>query len=626
MVGFRRDAKKEKGLKMKKNILILVFLFLSCAKAPDKAIVWSPLEPKENEEITINYYPKAKDALINEPKDLFLIYQITFPDTEVLQISPMEKKGASWQAKIKLEDKAYLLSFKFEDKKGRTEDNDGLGWNLIIKTSEGEDPKDAHFALARIYLGRTEPQENRRKALDEYLKELELYPDNYKVLYYKWGIELAFSEEAEELKKKIKVQIDSLLEANPDDPEILSLAQLVYSYTLTDQDKGIACGEKFLKKFSERKEAPSIAYQMIRQKYGNDLKSRIKPLEDFVKRFSNSEEAIYAYYDLERYYEGKGQREKARQMYKKIFELDPQNISIILYLAGMEMEDKKYNEAEKLIEEARAYCTETDFLNSSPWYNYEHRLVFQKDALSEIFSSLAQLNFERWDYGKSLAYWDSALAQNPRHTLYIYAGRGKTYQRLGDEKKAKESYIQALHSNPEDEEARDSLLSLYKIETGDEKGFEEYLQKEILNLSKSSAIPASDFEAIDLDGEIYRLSQMRGKVVVLYFWATWCSGCNYLRPQNNELFEKFKDNPDVVFWAVTSEGQRILEDFLQKNEFKYHQFYGGKKVLSLYGYVLFPTHFIIDKKGFIRFKYVGPLPGLKEKMVENINDLLKETT
>ncbi len=613
-------------MKMKKIILLFTLILLSCAKAPDKAVVWSPLEPKENEEITIRYYPQAKDALIKDLEDLVLIYQITYPDTEILKTTHMEKKGSSWQGKIKLEEKGYLASFKFEDKKGRTDDNDGLGWNLIVKDSEGKVPRDAHFALGRVYLGRAEPAEARQKVLDEYLKELELYPDNYKALHYKWVIELSLSKEPEELKKKIKGYVDSLLQVYPDNPEILSLAQLVYTYTLADKDKEMTYGEEFLKRFPDKKEASSIAYQLIRQKYENDLKSQIKPLEDFVKRFPNSEEAIYAYYDLERYYEGKGQKEKSREMYEKIFELDPKNVSIILSLAGMEMEKKNYSEAEKLIRKARSFCTEKDFLYSSPWYDYEQRLVFQKDALSEIYSSFALLDFEKWEYKKSLEYWDSALAQNPRQTSYMFAGKGKTLQKLDKIKEAKEAYIQALLSNPEEEEARDSLFSFYKKETGTEKGFKEYLQKEILSLSKSSANPAPDFEATDLEGNKLKLSRMRGKVVVLYFWATWCSGCNYLRPQNNELFEEFKDNPDVAFWAITTEGKKSLESFLQKNEFKYHQFYEGGKIRQAYDYVFFPTHFIIDKKGLIRFKYVGPLPDLKEKMAEDIANLLKETT
>jgi len=609
---------------MKKVVLVFAFLFLSCANAPDKAVVWSPLEPKENEEITGSYYPKAKDALIKDPQELVLIYQITYPDTEVLQITPMEKKGSSWQGRIKLEDKGYLVSFKFEDRKGRTDDNDGLGWNLIIKTREGKDPKDAHFALGRIYLGRTEPQEDRQKALDEYLKELELYPENYEALRYKWNIELSLSKEPEKLKNEIKAQIDSLLQTSPDDPEILSLAHLVYLYTLTDKDKGITYGERFVKRFSERKEAANIAYQLISQKYGDDPKSRIKSLEDFVKRFPNSEDAKSAYFTLERYYERTEQKEKARQMYRKYLELDPKNILILLFWASMEMEEKNYIEAEKLIKEAFSNITMENLRTSSPWESYEHRLIYQKDALSEGYSSLARLDFEKGEYKKSLENWEKALAQVPRQTSYIWAGLGITYQRLGDKKKAKEAFIQALHSNPEEEEAKDSLLSLYKSETGEEKGFEEYLQKEILSLSKSSAKPAPDFEATDLAGNKIKLSQMKGKVVVLYFWATWCSGCRYLRPENNELFEKFKDNPQVAFWAISTEGKKLIEDFLQKNEFKYHQFYGGKKILSLYGYVYFPTHFIIDKKGFIRFKYIGPFTGLKEKMTEDINNLLKE--
>jgi peroxiredoxin len=613
-------------MKMKKIILLFTLILLSCAKAPNKAVVWSPLEPKENEEITISYYPQAKDALIKDPEDLVLIYQITYPDTEILKTTHMEKKGSSWQGKIKLEEKGYLASFKFEDKKGRTDDNDGLGWNLIVRTREGKVPMGAHLALGKAYGMRNEVQEGPQEALNEYLKELELYPENYKALGYKWGTELNLSAEPEKLKKEIKAQMDSLVKIYPDEPQILSLAYSVYSYSLNDKDKGMAFGERFVENFPEKKEASNIAYYMIYQKYGNDLKSQIVPLENFVKEFPHSEEAKYVYFDLERHYKVTGQKEKTRQMYRKHLELDPKNILILLFWAGMEMEEKNYNEAEKLIGKALSNCTLDDFLTSSPWYSYEQRLVFQKDALSEIYSYSAQLNFEKGDYKKSLENWEKALAQAPRQTSYIWTGMGIAYQRLEDKNKAKEAYLQALLSNPDEVEAKDSLLSLYKNETGEEKGFEEYLQKEILGLSKSSAAPAPDFDAIDLTRNKLKLSQIRGKVVVLYFWATWCGGCQYLRPENNKLFEQFKDNPKVEFWAISTEGKKSIEDYLQRNEFKYHQFYGGKKILGLYGYVLFPTHFIIDKKGFIRFKYVGPIPGIKEKMAQDINNLLKETT
>jgi len=129
---------------------------------------------------------------------------------------------------------------------------------------------------------------------------------------------------------------------------------------------------------------------------------------------------------------------------------------------------------------------------------------------------------------------------------------------------------------------------------------------------------APDFTLQDINGNEVTLSDFKGKVVVLNFWATWCPPCRKEIPVFIELYKKYKDEGLVIIGiSLDREGKRVLIPFVKKFGINYPVLIGTKKVVDAYGGIRgIPTTFIIDKKGKIRKKHIG-LPLNPREFFEN---------
>jgi thiol-disulfide isomerase/thioredoxin len=123
--------------------------------------------------------------------------------------------------------------------------------------------------------------------------------------------------------------------------------------------------------------------------------------------------------------------------------------------------------------------------------------------------------------------------------------------------------------------------------------------------------PAPKFNLKDLDGNDISLASLKGKVVVVDFWATWCGPCIASMPAMNTVQGKLKTRDDVAFvfvdtWQTETDKKQNAADFLKKNNYPFHVLLDNDdKVVSDFKVNGIPTKFIIDKTGNIRFKSVG---------------------
>lgn len=129
---------------------------------------------------------------------------------------------------------------------------------------------------------------------------------------------------------------------------------------------------------------------------------------------------------------------------------------------------------------------------------------------------------------------------------------------------------------------------------------------------------ALDFIAKDLNGKTYKLSELKGKVVVLNFWFTTCGPCIQEMPHLNELAINFKEK-EVVFLALTFNKKNIVHTFLDSNPFQYTILADANHVISMYGVNSFPTSIVINKKGEIVLKELGYRTNIKEVLATSIN-------
>jgi peroxiredoxin len=112
--------------------------------------------------------------------------------------------------------------------------------------------------------------------------------------------------------------------------------------------------------------------------------------------------------------------------------------------------------------------------------------------------------------------------------------------------------------------------------------------------------PAPEFELTDIYGQHHRLSELKGKVVVLNFWFTSCAPCREEMPKLNDI--KSKADPEkVIFLALALDNAAAVREFLHGQEFTYELLPNAKEVHAAYKVASCPTSMVIDKKGIIRF-------------------------
>jgi peroxiredoxin len=118
---------------------------------------------------------------------------------------------------------------------------------------------------------------------------------------------------------------------------------------------------------------------------------------------------------------------------------------------------------------------------------------------------------------------------------------------------------------------------------------------------------AFDFTLKNLEGKDVRLSDFKGKIVILDFWATWCGPCKMELPHFRELYKQYKDKGvAIVGVALDQQGLKIVAPFVQKNQIEYVTLIGTPDVVGRYGDIRgIPTTFIINQKGKITNKFVG---------------------
>lgn len=129
-----------------------------------------------------------------------------------------------------------------------------------------------------------------------------------------------------------------------------------------------------------------------------------------------------------------------------------------------------------------------------------------------------------------------------------------------------------------------------------------HLQENAQNVQEGR--PAPDFEVKTLDGQTIKLSSLKGKVVLLDFWATWCGPCRQEVPAMKKIYEANKDK-DFVMLGISADRQREeLEQFIKERQMPWKQVFEPETdkgtARFAYGVMKFPTTVLIDRKGIIR--------------------------
>jgi peroxiredoxin len=122
--------------------------------------------------------------------------------------------------------------------------------------------------------------------------------------------------------------------------------------------------------------------------------------------------------------------------------------------------------------------------------------------------------------------------------------------------------------------------------------------------SCAPAATAPDWQLQDLNGKTVKLSDFRGKVVILDFWATWCPPCRDEIPNFEQLQSAYGDKGLVIVGVSMDEGgPKVVSNFVQKAKINYPIVLGTEELGSTYGIQGLPTTYVIDPDGRIIHKH-----------------------
>ncbi|MCX2584323.1 redoxin domain-containing protein [Pedobacter sp. MR22-3] len=288
----------------------------------------------------------------------------------------------------------------------------------------------------------------------------------------------------------------------------------------------------------------------------------------------------------------------------------------------------------KAMEVAKSYYDNKDAQENSS--------KFAASGYPSLTMTYAKILYEQKNYPEALKYAELAT-KNPQTatpvTNFQYA---KILMAMNRNKEAYAKLEDAVKSGKANDEMSETFKKLYIKLKGSDAGFDQYaaeIRKGIIaglqqKLKKEMVKkPAADFKLTDLQGNEVSLSSLKGKTVILDFWATWCTPCKASFPAMQMAVNKYKDDPSVKFlfihtWERTATPTKDADDYIKSQKYTFQVLMDNKdpetklnKVVTDYKVRGIPSKFVIDPEGNTRFNIMG-FDGSNEAAVDEISMMI----
>ncbi len=617
--------------------VVLMFVLSSCSPKPkfEGTFDFDPKKPKAGDEITVFY--NSDSTKLAKADSIELVAYLYSKDLDNTVGVEMNKTEKGWEGKVKTtpETRGIIVKFKHNED---IDNNSKKGYVIYLY---GNDDKilpgsvagfggallnwgsyylelDRDFALGLKYI--QEDFQNYPEIKDDYLEQYlslyqQVYPDK---------IDSVAQSELSRLEKKDSLTEDDLtvltewygelnnkgksdnykkiLSEKFPQSKYLQVEKYKEIRAEQDLDQKQAMAEQFAKDFPEN-EYTQAAYDLVANLYRD--KKLYKQLKDFLVANVNRP-SVFRFYSV------------AQRMYSENADL---NTAIEIAKMGVDRGEKELNnppgkKPESLTE--KEWKEEREYYLGLVLYSYGDGLFLtgkKKEALPNVERAADLTKNQEGDI-------------NELYTKLLYEN--------GDNGKAKTVIEDFIKKGKSTAGMVDILKNVYKAENSSEDGFHAYLSTlesaSMQNLKDKIAKkiinePAPDFTLEDLNGNKVSLSGLKGKTVVVDFWATWCGPCINSFPGMEKAVEKYSKDENVKFlfvnaWEREKDRNASVQKFLKKNNYPFHILMDyDDRTIGDYKVAGIPTKFVIDKTGKIRFVSVG-FEGNTDQLVDELSTMI----
>lgn len=137
--------------------------------------------------------------------------------------------------------------------------------------------------------------------------------------------------------------------------------------------------------------------------------------------------------------------------------------------------------------------------------------------------------------------------------------------------------------------------------------------------------PAPDFALKSSTGENLRLSEYRGDVVMINFWATWCGPCRQEMPLLDDLYNRYQRVGFNLLGVNIDDDSSRAMDMIRELGVNFPVLFDARKEVSrMYDVDAMPVTVIVDREGTVRYVHQGYKPGYEEKYLDQVRALLRE--
>lgn len=609
--------------------LVLIVVINVLAFGGESRLKIEPQFPKRGETIKLTY-DKSRGELKDVQNIAITAYMFGKDLLKAKDVKVSHQSGKI-KAEILVDENVNGIVFKIYDGDELLDNNDGNGFFTLVYSKDNKPIAGAYAGLAEANSDWGEYFAGMKRdpilANTLFDKEFENYPES-KIKYFNSYITIQMGIDRTKAQELALAQLEIIASKENISLEELTILQSWYS-RFRKQDEAKKYGDRLAAEY------PKGDYsQMLRAQAFNTEKDTIKKIELFEAFYNDFPESklLGRMYDImSDIYLSKG-----IESVKKFFEQYPRGETRRFYnkhalkfasdVENTDLAEKFALAAIKLAHSEIENPTETkpDYITDKEWAKG------RETNLASAYDTYASILIKSGKDSEALNYLEKGVKLSESKNVEINSRYIKTLNSLKkDFYKIAEEFIKSGSAN---DEIKELFRTEYLKKNDNEDEFNSYLsmlEKPLKDKIKSKLLkelisePAPDFTLLNLSGEEIQLSKLKGKTIVIDFWATWCNPCLVSFPGMQKAVTKLQDDTDIAFlflntWENVADKKTHVTQFIEKNKYSFHVLMDEQnEVVAKYKVEGIPTKFVIDKDGNIRFKSVG-FSGNTEKMVEEL--------